>query len=317
MSLRSRAASPMRSRPVLRRRLPDSWGSRSNSVRRGEIGCPMKRRTGRKSTSPLGCPGKSTRNRRSLVVWAPGTGRAIAWRTGPPLARYSTMTAWPGRTGDTAIVIGAGRPGETTCGGPGISAAPQRITEPSRAFRMNPAGSSGPAGALMSRNPRREIVAGSIKDTVASCNPRLLRQPCLDVRVGDGAYSRKEENASSRLADVCSRTRKIDIIIPQFLLAARTIRGPLEVVVRASGPLDIRVMAALAGGSALGTELSRHRCNATAVQARSGAATVKANVRSGSAACARGGRLRDRPHWRWPARRLPSRFPPAPSRRRC
>jgi hypothetical protein len=137
-------------------------------------------------------------------------------------------------------VIGAGHPGETTCGGPGISAAPQRITEPSRACRMNPSGSSGPADALLSRNPRRAIVAGSIKDTVASCKPRLLRQPCLDVRVGGGAYSRKEENASSRLADVCSRTRKIDIIIPQFLLAARGIRGPLEVVLQVSGPLDVQ-----------------------------------------------------------------------------
>lgn len=196
-------------------------------------------------------------------------------------------------------MIGAGRPGETTCGGPGISAAPQRITEPSRACRMNPAGSSGPAGALLSRKSRREIVAGSIKDTVASCKPRLLRQPCLDVRVGGGAYSHKEENVSSRLADVCSRTRKIDIIIPQFLLVARSIRGPLEVVVRVSGPLNVRGIsgAALAGGSASGTELSRHRCNATAVQARSGAATVRANVRSVSVDCARGGRWRDRPHW--------------------
>jgi hypothetical protein len=87
------------------------------------------------------------------------------------------------------------------------------------------------------------------------------------VRVGDGAYSRKEENASSRLADVSSRTRKIDIIIPQFLLAARSIRGPFEVVLQVSGPLDVRGIwgAALAGGSALGTELSRHRRNATAV----------------------------------------------------
>src|ERR1700730_2166298 len=110
----------------------------------------------------------------------------------------------------------------------------------SRACRLDPAAPTDSVGALFCRNPRREIVAGSIKDTVASCKPRLLRQPCLDVRVGDGAYSRKEENASSRLADVCSRTRKIDIIIPQFLLVARSIRGPLKVVVRVSGPLDVR-----------------------------------------------------------------------------
>jgi hypothetical protein len=187
-------------------------------------------------------------------------------------------------------VIGAGRPGETTCGGPGISAAPQRITEPSRACRMNPSGSSGPADALLSRNPRREIVAGSIKDTVASCKPRLLRQPCLDVRVGDGAYSRKEENASSRLADVSSRTRKIDIIIPQFLLAARSIRGPFEVVLQVSGPLDVR---GIWGGGARRWERLGHRTLAPPAQCHGGVSRRRGGD-SQSKCSIRIGRLRTR-----------------------
>ena len=47
----------LQSRP--RRRLPDSSDSQPNSIRRGDIGCPAKRSTGRKSTSPPGCPGRS------------------------------------------------------------------------------------------------------------------------------------------------------------------------------------------------------------------------------------------------------------------
>src|SRR5271166_370591 len=90
------------------------------------------------------------------------------------------MTACPGRTGETATVTEAAAPGETTEGGPGVSASPHQITEPSRARCIEVAGAVWAAKRTVAREG--ELVRGLLNGTPAPCTAKSIRERALAAR---------------------------------------------------------------------------------------------------------------------------------------